>query len=292
MPTTWSDDAGFRTVAKAFSDVLKAAGFVHRSGNTGQIDFTTVSKPAAANAIAGNEMFSLYGEDDTEYTIKIGYGSGTLATCLAVTVSFGSGHDGAVTLLGYTTVVRLYSAYDQVDLYASSGDGFCAFMFGGATALGQMLCYFERVMEPNGEHADRAAICGVCSGTGSGHCLVRPGLTATLWMPGVGLSFPQLLAYSTVGEADIFSPIPLFTHTPRLNAPQLGMIGIYSGDSSVGSTFTFDIYGGTHTYISAGSWCRSSAPALSIGQSTNLSFNMYGTVGFPNPGPSCAFLWE
>lgn len=97
-----NSDQNFRDWAKAISDAIVASGII-RTADTGQINFTTVVRPASANTAAGYEIFRF--NDTLQSTapvfFKIEYGSGPGSTFHpAVWLTVGSGSDGAGNLTG------------------------------------------------------------------------------------------------------------------------------------------------------------------------------------------------
>lgn len=98
-------DAQFRTWGSAVSAALSSAGLVQTS-DTGQINWTTVTKPAAANTIQGYEIWRF--ADSLQSTspvfLKIEYGSnGASATSVGMKFGVGSATNGSGTLSGLST---------------------------------------------------------------------------------------------------------------------------------------------------------------------------------------------
>lgn len=95
-----ANDADFRVWGKAISDALTTVG-IAKSGDTGQIDWATVARPAA---FAGYEI-RVFGDAlqaSVPVFIKIEYGIvNTTMPCLRVSVGFAT--NGAGTLIGYTS---------------------------------------------------------------------------------------------------------------------------------------------------------------------------------------------
>jgi hypothetical protein len=99
-----SSDAGFRAWGAEVAASLTSIGLTQTS-DTGQINFTTVTR-AAANAFAGYQIWAF---NDTLQTtspvyIKIQYGTGAGTNYPVMTVQTGTGSNGSGTLTGATTV--------------------------------------------------------------------------------------------------------------------------------------------------------------------------------------------
>jgi hypothetical protein len=104
---TADNDANFRIWGKAISDALQAVGGIAKlsaGDSSGQIDWTSVTKPAA-NLSAGYEMYKF--ADTLQSTvpvfIKIEWGSGASGNLVSMWVTVGFAHDGAGTLTGFTS---------------------------------------------------------------------------------------------------------------------------------------------------------------------------------------------
>lgn len=106
--TTWSvapsytTDAGFRSWGLAISTALAAVGMTNTS-DTGQINWTTVTRPVGANSDAGYEIwrFSDTAQSTAPVFIKLYYGSGgATANNPRIRVEVGTGSNGSGTLTG------------------------------------------------------------------------------------------------------------------------------------------------------------------------------------------------
>jgi hypothetical protein len=95
-------DAEFRAWAKQVSDQLIAVGMV-RTTDTGQIDFTTVTRPAA-NTYTSYEVFKFPATDPLQATrpifFKIGYGTGGSLNSPGLLIETGTGSSGAGVITG------------------------------------------------------------------------------------------------------------------------------------------------------------------------------------------------
>jgi hypothetical protein len=105
-----TSDAHFRLWGSRLNAAFAGAGLV-QTADTGQINWTTVSRPTAANTIAGYEMWrfddSLQGSAPIYIKIQyrsLGNASGNSA---GVRFTVGQGTDGALTLTGLTSNERI-----------------------------------------------------------------------------------------------------------------------------------------------------------------------------------------
>lgn len=105
-----SSDASFRSWGSAISAALATIGLV-QTADTGQINWTTVTRPTANNAAQGYEIWRF--DDTLQATrpvyLKIEYGAGGASVAGAAPGLFltvGSGTNGAGTITGYAYTQR------------------------------------------------------------------------------------------------------------------------------------------------------------------------------------------
>jgi hypothetical protein len=97
-------DAGFRAWGSALSTNLAAAGLV-QTADTGQINWTTVTRPGTSTA-AGYEIWRFA---DSSLYLKIEYGTGGSATLPQMWVTVGTGSSGSGTLTGQSSTRSIWS---------------------------------------------------------------------------------------------------------------------------------------------------------------------------------------
>lgn len=103
FPITNPDTAGFRAWGSDLSAKLALVGLV-QTADTGQIDWSTVTRPALANTMAGYEIWRY---PDSTVFIKFEFGNGPNATnCPGMLISVGTGSDGAGALTGPVTAAK------------------------------------------------------------------------------------------------------------------------------------------------------------------------------------------
>ena len=95
-------DVAFRSWGSSISTALAAVGLVQTS-DTGQINWTTVSKPSGATTTAGYEIwrFNDAAQSTTPIFLKLSYGTGSAGnTTTRLLVEIGSASNGSGTLSG------------------------------------------------------------------------------------------------------------------------------------------------------------------------------------------------
>lgn len=114
------NDAGrFRTQMGWIATQLETIGWT-KTADTGQIDFSTVLAPGAADTKMGYEIRT----NGTLY-FKIEYGSGYAAYCKALWFTFGPATDGAGTITTpYSSVIQVRTALGYSGGSARAGDDF------------------------------------------------------------------------------------------------------------------------------------------------------------------------
>lgn len=105
-----TSDAGFRTWGSELKTKLLAIGLV-ASSDTGQINWTTVTKPST-NTAAGYEIYylndTLHGSADLY--LKFEYGTGSSSTVPGIWLTVGTGSNGSGTLTGQTSTRTLITS--------------------------------------------------------------------------------------------------------------------------------------------------------------------------------------
>jgi hypothetical protein len=94
-----NDNARFRTFGDFISTSLQSAGWT-QTGDTGQIDWATVSAPGGASTFMGYEILYSDNTAGPRLYMKIEYGSGYNSAAKGFRVNFGTGSDGSGNLTG------------------------------------------------------------------------------------------------------------------------------------------------------------------------------------------------
>lgn len=152
-----ANDAGFRVWGKFLSDSFESGGWL-KTADTGQVDWTTVARPAI-NTAAGYEIRKSPTQSGyTDFYLKIEYGSGSNVAYPAIWFTVGTGSDGAGTLTG--TVSTRYQRgistnTGQVEDLVCALDNSLTFLWcvttGTPNAAGGFIC-FERYTDADGNY--------------------------------------------------------------------------------------------------------------------------------------------
>jgi hypothetical protein len=163
-----NQDADFRAWSNNLSAQFLAAGWV-RSGDTGNINFTTVTKPTNALQYQGSEIFRMADtlQSSAPVFLKIDYGASlNSGNNPGVWLTLGSGTDGSGNLTGscsFRTPLYSQNCANQVisyvcgdtnrlcmALYTSGSNGNAANTYANANST--TMCFFsiERTKDTNG----------------------------------------------------------------------------------------------------------------------------------------------
>lgn len=140
-------DAEFRAWAQVVHDCFDLSGWV-QTGDTGQIDLTTVAAPLAGNTQKGYELWGM--DDALQATspvyVKVWYGSGTSTNRPGIWFEFGEGTSGTGLLTG-----RLYNGRPpsggatEATCQAASNSASVSNVYGGGDVNRIVLGLFEPV---------------------------------------------------------------------------------------------------------------------------------------------------
>lgn len=171
-------DANFRAWGNGLSSAIQAVGLV-RTADTGQIIWTTVTRPTAANTMQGYEIFRF--NDSLQGTapifLKIEYGSGNYGgSVVAYKTTVGKGTDGAGNITGVLHVLTQTgsssgSSSSDFLSYVSSGDGsmlvFTLWPTATTVATHGWRFALERSRDVNGDPTAIGTCCYRINSTGS-----------------------------------------------------------------------------------------------------------------------------
>ena len=263
VPTQWSSDATFRTTCSAINTAIVSLGIVQTS-DTGQINWTTITKPAAINTYAGYEMYrfndSLQSTNPVYFKLSYysnGYSTGT---GLLLWIQAGQGTDGAGNLTGNVsqTLSMWCNSSENVTRtsYASGSTNRLAMSLWPTSTVSNYWYVFgiERTHDSTG--ADIGA--GVYMFTGSygvgGQSQYLPLGTPTTPLPpavGGGWYCSTPLSGSGVLSGNTYTyPIKVFT--PLESLPSLNFLHYLNPDITGGTTVSITCYDGTARSYYAG----------------------------------------
>lgn len=255
---TQTTDALFRVWGSGFAAAWAALGWV-QTGDTGQINWLTVTRPLAANTKMGYEIWRF--NDALQATspvfVRIDYGSGSATNNPRMWLTWGTGTDGAGNMnpgsLETFTIGRAGSDTTVRTAYFSGGTGRGCF-FTGLNVAASVGCFgfgVERTKDAAG--AD----------TGDGLLLIYgEGVpsTATTWRQqyyqlGIGSQgtettlgalMPTVGSGVTGGDTAIY---PLWFGKGPFLPYGMNFFAFFSADITAMVTISLTVYGGGHTYL-------------------------------------------
>lgn len=264
LTPTNASDAQFRAWGKGISDKLAAAGMVQTS-DTGQINWTTVTAPAAISTPQGYEIWRF--DDSLQATapvyFKIEYGSGVSAAAnLGIWFTFGTGSDGAGSLTGNLstrqTLTSTAYATNALDCFWSGSAGhFCAALFCGGTGASSSNCQFfafERTKDASGADTDQGVLIvwKLLAGGGTN------AFGQVFWDRVLGQQSSEsflntVMPSGTTGKNGTQVAVYPILHSngPFLN-PGINALAYFNADIVAKGAVTFTIYGVSHTYMPIG----------------------------------------
>jgi hypothetical protein len=137
-----STDANFRAWGSGVSAALATLGLI-QTGDTGQINWTTVTHPTLTNTSQGYEIWRLNDalQSTAPFFLKLEYGSGAGANQPGIWITTGTGSNGAGSLTNPSTRFQIASNTNSLTTFTSffAGDsgGFAMMLFGTATTNSQ-----------------------------------------------------------------------------------------------------------------------------------------------------------
>lgn len=260
LPAFFSTDADFRAWGSGISSLIAATGMV-QTADTGQINWTTVLKPAAINTSQGYEIWRF--ADTLQATkpwfLKLEYGSAGVVDRPGIWVTVGTATNGAGTITTQTSVRRQAGASvskvagNLLPSYVSGSTDRLMLLLNHDAALATtpMWMVFDRTRD------------GSATTTGDGLFLAMGSSSATVAnqassivipstgaVPAVASSLPVVWPNAGMNSAfgtDVgIGTCQLFIGKPYYSA---SLVGGNFNDLGVGTTFTASVLGGTRTYF-------------------------------------------
>lgn len=280
-------DATFREWGLEMSTQLAAVGLV-QTADTGQVNWTTVTRPAA-NTLGGYEIWRF--NDALQSTapifMRVEYRSGSTNQVPKIRITVGTGSNGSGTITGTALTTSRDIHGDTVattDTARSSYWCCVAGFFGMHWKVGTTNsegCFFIcRTCDSDGDPTDTGALVywGNASSTAMQTQALRFAATAAAYTArtsqadaALGIS-PQSPTSTAVGS-DI-QVMMGWTITPRV-APLFGVCGVIDAELNQGVTFSATLVGTTaRTYIATSTVCP------------------FGPGSSTAQNPKVAFLWE
>lgn len=246
-------DANFRLWGKAISDQFLAGGWIQTS-DTGQINWTTVTAPAAINTYQGYEIWRSNDAGGTivDYYVKIQYGSNAAAANqprISIQVGWGSNGSGTLTGITSTTITPQINTTASATTYncnLAAGNNWIVVTMG--TNTNQVFWFsIERTRDGNGDEQNEILIIGTDVTQ-----YWRTQVIDTTFM------YPQetnttLNAYPTSSNAIQNGRVGVgltMGNRGGLTNPSVNIMGVYTGQLGAGGgTVSAIAYGSTHTWM-------------------------------------------
>lgn len=250
-----ANDAEFRTWGKFFSDSLEAAGWT-KTADTGQINWTTVTKPVGTNTAAGYEVRkspTLGGSQDLY--VKLEFGTAGGATNVALWHTLGTGSNGAGTLTGVVTtrtqVPSSNLANAAEDLVSATGNYFALeTVHTGAATSNAILLVVERLTDADGAYLTDGWIVTSCG--------INNGYTQSLKSTGVFTGVAQVgLGYIPPSYAGSGGVVMVGTAMPNTSGaayPMLALLWAPIAHAGSGVTHSIAIFPGLAARTYRGSY--------------------------------------
>jgi hypothetical protein len=251
---TNSSDANFRAWGSAVSAKLASMGLV-QTGDTGQINWTTVTAAVAINTSQGYEIWRLADAQQASFPVyfKLEYGSGSAVNNPSFWLTIGSGSSGAGAITGVTTTrvqMQFTATATAVTAYWSGDTHRCVFCIKGAGTTTTFLFSLERTLDTSGNITGEGLLLAWWTGSWSQqayNCLTGPYTVIETSLGAVG---PSASPLGTTGTQVAIYPI---FHNKGVFLPfGLNLFGYVDATIAFGSVLTFSAYSSNHSYMPIG----------------------------------------
>jgi len=255
-----STDANFRSWGSAISAAISSMGWVS-NGDTGQVNWTTVTSPAA-----GSFVYECWkpGDAGTTFVLKVEYGSGSGATKgPRMRFSLGTTSNGAGTLTGLLSTVM------DPSLAAAAGNGavtYDCYFSGDTNRLGIMVwrslggngapfgCFVERTHNTDGTDSNDGVTLAVFSNANSpAGSVYQQTIVFGVAAGNVPTNKSYVMIWNGTNSSGAFNndiPItPGFPDYGRYGNPMTVIGWVHAQDVAEGCEFTTTLYGATRTYL-------------------------------------------
>lgn len=255
-------DADFRSWGQNLSNAIQAVGLV-KTADTGQVDWTTVTKPAGITTSAGYEIYKFNDSLAASSPIyfRVDYGTGSNAnTVPRVWLTVGTGSNGAGVITGPQSSINILvssgpTANNSAQTWVCfSADGAFTLVWAAKYNTGNgclLMTVIDRARDDSGNPLGEGFLVTSQSpgATNPTQVAVQTGAAPTSLGPGV----PNCLVPNTSSSA-VGSDIQLFRHwlaTPRLR-PVIGLLTYLDPEIGAGSVISVAPFGVAHSYLTLG----------------------------------------
>lgn len=257
MTNTITGDAAFRAWGSAYAAKWASMGLV-QTADTGQINWATVTQPAAINTVAGYEIWRM--NDALQATapifLKIEYGTGAATANGSLWIQLGNGSSGAGALSGVLSTrqqVQCTATVAAIPHYWSGDTNRACVAVIGASAATSMSVGWERTVDATGVVSGEGALL-VYRGTSAWgqqawNQAIGP-YTAT-WETSLGCMGAAVAPFGVTGlQVAIY---PIYHNKGVFCNPGYNYMAYENATIGALSTISFNVYGAAHTYITLGS---------------------------------------
>lgn len=254
LQMTNSTDALFRAWCQFVADTLTNGGWLD-NGDTGQLTISTATHPTLTNTVVGYRVYKM--NDTLQATkpcvMKLQFGSGAAANTPVLTVTIGTGSDGAGTitgtLCGPLAVTSALNGTNATNSYGSANTNrFQILLFVRNAATDSLLFSIERTHDGT-TGAD----------TGDGFLVTWQNTTpgsVTNWVnstpgsqPPAENGFTVVLSNVSISSFGSNTGVGFPLHYKGYVQPvAIGVIIVNKGDFLAGAQPTVSVYGTSHTY--------------------------------------------
>jgi hypothetical protein len=265
-----TSDAAFRTWGLELNTKLAAVGMV-QTADTGQINWTTVTRAAVVNTAAGYEIWKL---SSGNLFFKIEYGTGsTQPTLPSLWLTTGTGSNGSGTLTGQlstrtqagATATAISSTVTNYQSYLCATANYfgLSWKINSAATAGKPRCYMGacQTVDATGT-ANSIGYFQFCSGTTAimtTQCVATAAAVTGASLANNSMCFVPNNTGTPANSLDgagnnqaFLWWYNIFSTTPM--APLLHVGAVLTTDLALGNTASMTLVGSTaHTYINAGS---------------------------------------
>jgi hypothetical protein len=257
LPAFFNTDTDFRNWVAGIDAAIQALGIVNTT-DTGQIDATTVVKPAAVNTAQGYKIYRF--ADSLQATfpvfIKLEFGSGGAVDRPSLWVTVGTTTNGAGTIGGQVTTRKQLpagskSAGATLPLYLAGDTGRISGIVNLDNASNQfgLFMHIERALDSSGNPTADGVVVLYSGGSQSAYFQVIPP-TGALPTASSNTPFPSPLGMQTKAGTDSY--LDLLTVAAKGFARGVKLCLYVHADIGELATITADIFGATRTFMPLG----------------------------------------
>lgn len=257
-----STDAIFRAWASFIHNTLVTTGGWTNTGDTGQVDLTTVAFPTGTNDKEGYKIYAM--ADALQATspvyMRIDYGSSSASLTPGIWLTIGTGSNGSGTITGIVfnggsvtaptiacggnnavTVNNSYGSADtnrvQIMMFVNSSQNTRGLMFS-----------LERSKDANGADTGHGLILVGSSNSGStnlGRYIIMAGGTQPADEGGIQFILSSANPTTFGGNVGVGLSVPMAGYALQ---PGTGIVVVRVNDFAAESSFSMSVYGATRTY--------------------------------------------